>query len=99
MVAPARNPDPPRRIVAATLVVAAVIAGFGVAYLLSDVLFLLFIGVVLATALEPVIEALQRRRVPQPLAVGAVYVCVILVLAVVDYRRHPLCDPSRQGAG
>ncbi len=83
MVAPARNPDPPRRIVAATLVVAAVIAGFGVAYLLSDVLFLLFIGVVLATALEPVIEALQRRHVPQPLAVGAVYVCVILVLAVV----------------
>ena len=61
---------------------AAVIAGFGIAYLLSDVLFLLFVGVVLATALEPMIEALQRRRVPQPFAVGAVYACVILVFAV-----------------
>ena len=43
----------PRRIIAATLVVAAVVAGFGVACLLSDVLFLLFIGIVLATARSP----------------------------------------------
>ena len=80
---PAFRPDPPRRVVAATLVVAAVIAGFGVAYLLSDVLFLLFVGVVLATALEPIIEVFQRRRVPRLLAVGGVYACGTLVLVVV----------------
>ena len=94
MVAPRSNFEPPRRVVAATLVVVAVIAGFGVAYMLSDVLFLLFVGVVLATALAPMIEALQRRGVPQPLAVGAVYVCVILVLGMViiigaPYRDQP----------
>ncbi len=75
--------EQPRRVVAATLVAAAVITGFAVAYLLSDVLFLLFVGVVLATALEPLIVAFQRRRIPQPVTVGAVYACVILVLTVV----------------
>jgi predicted PurR-regulated permease PerM len=65
------------------LVVAAVVAGFAIAYLVSDVLFLLFVGVVLATALEPMIDALRRNRVPQPFAVGAVYASVILVLAAV----------------
>ena len=82
MVSPHSNSDRPRRVIAATLVVVAVISAFGVAYLLSNVLFLLFVGVVLATALEPMIEALQRRRIPQPFAVGAVYACLILLLAV-----------------
>ena len=81
MASPRSYDDSPRRVVAATLVVAAVVAGFGIAYLLGDVLFLLFVGVVLATAVEPMIDALQRRRVPQAFAVCAVYACVILVLA------------------
>ncbi len=72
----------PRRIIAATLVVAAVVAGFGVACLLSDVLFLLFIGIVLATALEPMIGALEQRGVGRSIAVVAVYASVVLVVAV-----------------
>ena len=75
--------DPPRRIVAATLVVAAVVAGFVAVYLLSDVLLLFFIGVVLATALKPAIEALHRPGIPQPIAVVLVYACIIVLLAVV----------------
>lgn len=78
---PCSYSDSPRRVVAVTLVVVAVIAGFGVVYLLSNVLFLLFVGMVLATALEPLIEGLRHRRVPQPIAVGAVYACVVLILA------------------
>ena len=83
MVAPRPNPDGPRQIIAATLVVTAVIAGFAAAYLLSDVLFLLFIGVVLATALEPVIDGRPAPPLPQPFAVAAVYTSFIFVLAVV----------------
>jgi predicted PurR-regulated permease PerM len=89
MTSPRSSSDPPQRTgtayswSAATLVVVAVIAGFGIAYLLSDVLFLLFVGVVLATAMEPLIAALHRRRLPQPLAVGAAYAGVIFVLGVV----------------
>jgi predicted PurR-regulated permease PerM len=83
MASPGPFSPEPRRIVAATLVVAAVIAGFAAVYFLSDVLFLLFIGVVLATALKPVIEAIQRRRVPQPVAVFLVYACIILMLVAV----------------
>jgi predicted PurR-regulated permease PerM len=81
MNSPRSNSDRPRRVVAATLVVVAVILAFGVAYLLSNVMFLLFVGVVLATALEPMIVALQRRHMPQPFAVGAVYAGLILLLA------------------
>lgn len=91
------NSDSSWRVVAATLVVAAIIAGFAVAYLLSDVLFLLFVAVVLATALKPMIEALQRRRVPQLFAVGTVYVCVTLVLAVVVVLGAPYVTHQVRG--
>ncbi len=91
------NLDQPRSIIAATLVVAAVTAGFGVAYLLSDVLFLLFIGVVLATALEPAIAAFRRRRVPQSFAVGAVYAGVIVVLAVAITVGMPFVITQSRG--
>jgi predicted PurR-regulated permease PerM len=100
MASPHAYDDPPRRMVAATLVVAAVVAGFGIAYLLSDVLFLLFIGVVLATAVEPMIEALQRRRVPRPFAVCTVYASVILVLAAAAAIGAPyLSSQMRELAG
>ena len=98
MASPRPNPDP-RQVVIASLVVATVVAGFGIVYLLSDVLFLLFVGMVLATALEPMIETLQRRHVPQLLAVSAVYAFVILDCGHRSYCRRSLCDPSSQGAG
>jgi len=74
--------DQPRRIIAATLVVAAVIAGFGVVYFFRDVLLSLFVGVVLATASKPIIEVVQRCGVRQLIAVGAVYACIALFLVV-----------------
>ncbi len=96
MASSSPNPQRPRSIIAATLVAMAVIAVFGVVYLLSDVLFLLFIGVVLATALEPAIAALRRHGVPQSLSVGAVYACMILVLAVAIAVGMPyVIDQSR----
>ena len=71
------------RIVGGTIISAAVIAGFGLAYLFGNVLFSLFIGVVLATALKPFIDGLQRCGLRQPVAVGAVYICMILLLTIV----------------
>jgi predicted PurR-regulated permease PerM len=69
-------------VVGATLVVAAVVAAFAVVYLFNDVLLLLFVGVLLATAVEPLIKAIQRCRVWQPIAVGSVYVCIAILLAL-----------------
>jgi predicted PurR-regulated permease PerM len=97
MAAPGVFPDQPRRIVAATLVVVAVIAGFGAAYLLSSAMFLLFVGVVLATALKPIVEGLQRRGIPQPVAVAAVYACVVLILAAVIAAGAPLVASQVRG--
>ena len=81
MAAPESNAEQPRRIIAATVVVAAVVAAFAVAYVVSDVLFLLFIGIVASTAVEPAIQALQYRRFPRPLAVGVVYAGIVVALA------------------
>jgi len=75
--------DQPRRIVAAVLVVAAVVGSFGLAYAFADVLFSLFVGIVLATSLKPLIDALQQCGVRQSTAVLAVYACVTLLLLVV----------------
>jgi predicted PurR-regulated permease PerM len=73
--------DQPRRIVAATLVAAAVVAAFGLIYIFGDVLFCLFVGIVLATALKPLVEVLQRFGVRQPVAVMIVYGCAALIFA------------------
>jgi len=82
MVSSSSSYEEPRNIIGATLVVAAVMGGFAVAFYLADVLFLLFFGIVLATALKPVIDAIQRGGIRQPVAVGAVYACVSLLLVV-----------------
>ncbi|MGA2253422.1 MAG: AI-2E family transporter [Thermoguttaceae bacterium] len=83
MVSPGPFPQEPRQIIGGTLIVLGVIAGFAVASFLCDVLFLLFIGMVLATALKPIIDAIQRCGIRQPVAVGAVYAFIILLLVVV----------------
>ena len=83
MVSPGPLPDQPRQIIGGVVVIMAVIAGFGLACFLGGVLFLLFIGVVLATALKPIIEVIQYRGIRQPVAVGAVYACIGLLLVVV----------------
>ena len=90
------NLDQPRSIIAATLVVAAVTAGFGVAYLLSDVL----ICCSLASCwrrLQLAIAAFRRRRVPQSFAVGAVYAGVIVVLAVAITVGMPFVITQSRG--
>jgi len=89
--------DQPRQIIAATLVVAAVIAVFAAIYVFGDVLLSLFVGIVLATALKPIIDVLQRRGVRQPAAVAAVYACVTLFLGIgIALGAAPLFDRVRE---
>lgn len=65
----------------ATLVVAGVVAGFALVYVFRQVLFLLFVAVVVATALRPLIRALENRGATHGGAVGGVYT-VLLTLTV-----------------
>ena len=64
---------PPRRVALATLVVVAVLAAFLLLYFFGGVLFLLFIGVVVAITLSPVVALLERAGLSRPTASVAVY--------------------------
>jgi len=70
-----------RRTVAATAVIAAVVAGFGTLYLLRAVLVLFFVALVLAIALKPAIAWFERRSRSHTAAVGGVYAGILVILA------------------
>ncbi len=71
----------PRRVIGATLVVMLVAAGFYLLYLFSNVLFVLFVAVVLATAIRPGVLWLERRGIPQWLGTLLMF-ALIVILAV-----------------
>lgn len=77
----------PRRVIVATLIILLVTAGFYLLYLFSNVLFVLFVAAVLATAIRPAVLWLERYHIPQPLGtllmfaiIGAFTVGVLSVL-------------------
>ncbi|HVW00380.1 MAG TPA: AI-2E family transporter [Planctomycetaceae bacterium] len=76
----APEPWKPRRVLLATLTVAAVVAAFAAVYVFGNVLFLLFVGIVLATAFEPLIQFLQRHGTTRNGAVSLVYLGIGLGL-------------------
>jgi predicted PurR-regulated permease PerM len=80
------NPWPPRRVALATLVVASVAGAFLLLYVFRTVLFLLLIGIVLAMALNPVVQLLQGRGISRATASVIVYLtlgCLLLAGALV----------------
>ncbi len=79
-----------RRVMWATIVVAAVT---GLVFMLvrwHDVVFLLFVAIVISTAIKPAVEWLQRRGVPRPIGIISVYVVGIAVLALMIMVAAPL---------
>ena len=82
---PVHRPDhiEPRRIAVATAVVLGMLAATAVAYLLLDILLLLFIGVVVAAALQPWHVALGRWGIPKGLAVLMIYLLLFAALAAI----------------
>jgi predicted PurR-regulated permease PerM len=80
----------PRRVIVATLLVLLVTLGFYLLYLFSNVLFVLFVAAVLATALRPAVLWLERYHIPPSLgtlllfaAFGAFTVGLIALLAPI----------------
>ncbi len=71
----------PRRVFLSTVSVVAVIVGFYLMYRFSNVLFVLFVGAVLATAMRPAVLWLERRRVPQWAGVLLIYLALALAVA------------------
>ena len=72
-----------RPIVAATAVVIGVVAMAAVAYLLLDILLLLFIGITVAAALRPWHVVLCHWGVPKGLAVLLIYLFLLIALVLI----------------
>jgi predicted PurR-regulated permease PerM len=71
-------------------VVLAVLAGAGVAYLLLDVFFLLFLGIVVAAALQPWHLVLCRWGIAKGPAVLMIYLLLLVVLMAVGVIVGPV---------
>jgi predicted PurR-regulated permease PerM len=72
-----------RPIAAATALVIGMVATAAVAYLLLDILLLLFIGIVVASALQPWHVVLCRWGVSKGLAVLLIYLCLLIGLVFI----------------
>jgi len=72
-----------RSIAAATAVVIGMVVTAAVAYLLLDVLLLLFVGIVIAAALRPWHAVLCRWGVPKGLAVLLIYLFLLVGLVLI----------------
>ncbi|TAK14702.1 MAG: AI-2E family transporter [Anaerolineae bacterium] len=69
-----------RRIVWATLIVLSVVLCFWLLYRFSQVVFILFIAIVIGTATRPAATWLQQRGLPRTAAVTLVYLLILLLL-------------------
>ena len=73
-----------RRVAIGTVLVMLVILGFFLLLELRNVIVAIFLGILLATALRPVMNGLRRIKFPRHLAAfGAVFLLVALVVAAV----------------
>jgi predicted PurR-regulated permease PerM len=69
-----------RRVVWATLVLISVILGFWLLYRFNQVVFILFIAVVIGTVIRPAVAWLHQRGLPRIVGVILVYLLLLILL-------------------
>jgi predicted PurR-regulated permease PerM len=79
-----------RQIAAATVVVLAIVALAAVGYLLIDILLLVFLGIVVAAALQPWHVRLCRWGVPKGAAVLLIYLLFLVSLVALGVLVAPV---------
>lgn len=57
------------------------ILGIWLLYLIKDLLIILFVGVILMSALTPLVKLLTKFKLPKSLSIGITYIIVIAVIA------------------
>ncbi|MFZ0543894.1 MAG: AI-2E family transporter, partial [Candidatus Promineifilaceae bacterium] len=78
------------RVVWATLVLASVGLSFWLLYRFNQVIFILFVAVVIGTILRPIVTWLHRRGLPQHLGVILVYLLLLALLVGFGLLLLPL---------
>jgi len=79
-----------RRVVWATLVLVSVILGFWLLYRFNQVIFTLFIAIVIGTVIRPAVAWLHQRGLPQTAGVILVYLLLLLLLTGFLLQLFPL---------
>jgi predicted PurR-regulated permease PerM len=69
-----------RRVVWATLVLISVILGFWLIYRFNQVIFILFVAIVIGTVIRPAVAWLHQHGLPQTVGVVFVYLLLLLLL-------------------
>jgi len=72
-----------RRVVGATLVLVSVIFGFWLLYRFNQVVFILFIAIVIGTVIRPVVTWLHLRGLPR--IAGVILVCILLLTLLISF--------------
>jgi predicted PurR-regulated permease PerM len=70
-----------RQVVVGTLFVIAVLLAFWLLYQFRLVVFILFIAIVLGTAIRPAVDWLHRRNIPRPAGVIVIYLLLLVLIA------------------
>lgn len=70
-----------RQVFIATVLVIAVVLAFAILYFFRVAILLLFIAIVLATAMRPAIDWLYSRQVPRATGVILIYLLLVILLA------------------
>jgi predicted PurR-regulated permease PerM len=79
-----------RRVISLTLVVVAVVLVFFLLVRFHVVAFSLFEAIVFATAVSPVVNALQKCRIPRPLGASLVFIAILAVIVLFSVTTVPL---------
>jgi predicted PurR-regulated permease PerM len=65
-------------------------------YLIKDVIILLFVAIIFMSALSPIVEYLEKLKIPKVLAIAVCYIIIIGVLAtLVTFVVTPLVEQTR----
>jgi predicted PurR-regulated permease PerM len=80
----------PRQVFSATLVVLAVMIAFWFIYRFRLVVFSVFEAIVFSTALRPIVDWLQKRRLPRALGTTLIFLLIVLLLVGIVLLFIPL---------
>lgn len=69
--------------------------GLWVIYQILDLILLLFVAVILTSALSPVVDFLQKQKLPKPLSIIIIYIVILLIFgSILTVSFTPLIEET-----
>ena len=65
-------------------------------YLVSDIIALIFVSILIVSAIDPAIDWMQRKKIPRPLGVAIIYVVLLAIIVLaISFLIPPLITQFR----